>query len=313
MQKEKRLYRTRRGKAVNDIYDRYNALVEQALANAILPGDAVPNGDMIPMLLGNAMRYSLMAGGKRLRPVLLLAAYALKREDVSPALPFAAALEMIHTYSLIHDDLPAMDDDDLRRGKPTCHKVYGEAMAILAGDGLLNLAYETMAHAASRMGCTQAVFAMAAIARRAGVTGMVAGQSLDVSMEGTKPEMPLVTYIHHHKTADMITGAVEAGLLLAGGTDGELDAVSRYGYHTGIAFQIVDDLLDLQGEEKLLGKRTGMDQRHGKLTWPACVGADQAKMDAQAHMEKAVAALSIFEQKGNFLVHLAQSMLYRVQ
>ncbi len=298
---------------VNDLYGRYHTLVEEALASAVLPGEIVPKDDEVPQLLGNAMRYSLMAGGKRLRPVVLLAAYALKHEDVRPALPFAAALEMIHTYSLIHDDLPAMDDDDLRRGKPTCHKVFGEAMAVLAGDGLLNLAYETMANAAVQMHTGEAVSAMAVIARRAGVTGMVAGQSLDVSMEGTRPEISLVTYIHRHKTADMITGASEAGLLLAGGTQEELSAVSRYGYHAGVAFQIVDDLLDLQGEEKLLGKRTGMDEKHGKLTWPACVGIDQAKQDAQAHMEKAVAALSIFEQKGNFLAHLAQSMLHRVQ
>ncbi len=298
---------------VNETYDRYHAMVEDALARAIAPGQAVPGDEEVPGLLGQAMRYSLLAGGKRLRPVLLLAAYAVRQQDVTPALPFAAALEMIHTYSLIHDDLPAMDDDDLRRGKPTCHKVYGEAMAILAGDGLLNLAYETMADAAVKLNTKEAVSAMAAIARRAGVTGMVAGQSLDVSMEGAKPEISLVTYIHRHKTADMITGAVEAGLLLAGGTQEELAAVSRYGYHTGVAFQIVDDLLDLQGEEKLLGKRTGMDEKHGKLTWPACVGAAQAQKDAAEHMEKAVAALFLFEQKGNFLAYLAQSMLHRVQ
>ena len=295
------------------MYDRYHSLVEEALASSITPGQTVPGDVEIPGLLGKAMQYSLLAGGKRLRPVLLLAAYALKQEDVTPALPFAVALEMIHTYSLIHDDLPAMDDDDLRRGKPTCHKVFGEAMAILAGDGLLNFAYETMADAAVRLGTKEAAAAMAAIARRAGVTGMVAGQSLDVSMEGTAPEISLVTYIHRHKTADMITGAVEAGLLLAGGTQEELHAVSRYGYHTGVAFQIVDDLLDLQGEEKLLGKRTGMDEKHGKLTWPACVGVEKARQDAQEHMEKACNALFAFEQKGNFLAYLAQSMLHRVQ
>ncbi len=298
---------------VKETYNRYLRLVEDALENAVKAGPIVPRDDEIPELLGSAMRYSLLAGGKRLRPVLLLGAYALKQEDVTPALPFALALEMIHTYSLIHDDLPAMDDDDLRRGKLTSHKVYGEAMAILAGDGLLNLAYETMANAALKMGTREAVSAMAAIAGRAGVTGMVAGQSLDVSMEGKAPHVDLVTYIHRHKTADMILGAVEAGVLLAGCTETEQQAVRDYGLHTGVAFQIIDDLLDLQGEEKLLGKRTGMDEKHGKLTWPACVGVEKAFQDAKEHMDQALDAISSFKQRGNFLAYLAQSMLHRVQ
>ena len=294
-------------------YVAYQTLVENALASAILPGGTVPDENEIPGLLGQAMRYSLMAGGKRLRPVMLLSAYALKKEDVTPALPYAVALEMIHTYSLIHDDLPAMDDDDLRRGMPTCHKAYGEAMAILAGDGLLNMAYEVMLGAAVRLNTREAVSAASAIARRAGVTGMVAGQALDVSMEGQKPQASLVEYIHRHKTADMLTGAVEAGLTLAGGTGKELDAVRDYGFHMGVAFQIVDDILDLTGEEKLLGKRTGMDEKHGKLTWPACVGMEKAREDARLHVEAAVCSLSLFEQRGNFLAYLAQSMLHRVQ
>ncbi len=298
---------------MKELYVTYQTMVEGALASAIPLGETVPNDNEIPSLLGAAMRYSLMAGGKRLRPVMLLAAYALKKEDVSPALPYAAALEMIHTYSLIHDDLPAMDDDDLRRGKPTCHRVYGEAMAILAGDGLLNMAYETILKQAVKLASPEAVAAANIIARRAGVTGMVAGQSLDVSMEGQRPDISLVTYIHRHKTADMLTGAVEAGLALAGGTQAELNAVRDYGFHTGVAFQIVDDLLDIEGEEKLLGKRTGMDEKHGKLTWPACVGVEKAREDARLHVEAAVKVLSVFEQKGNFLVYLAQSMLHRVQ
>jgi len=298
---------------VKEIYVTYQALVEDALIKAIIPGDIVPVENEIPDLLGQAMRYSLLAGGKRLRPVLLLGAYALKMEDVIPALPYAIALEMIHTYSLIHDDLPAMDDDDMRRGKPTCHRVYGEAMAILAGDGLLNMAYESMLAQTMKLGTPAAIAAANAVANRAGVTGMVAGQSLDVSMEGQKPEISLVTYIHHHKTADMITGAVEAGLLLAGGTEAELQAVKSYGYHAGLAFQIADDLLDISGEEKLLGKKTGMDEKHGKLTWPACVGLKKAQEDALCHVEAAVQAVSLFEQRGNFLSYLAQSMLHRVQ
>ena len=298
---------------MDERYDAYRQLVERALEEAIRPGDTVPKGDQVPGLLGEAMRYSLLGGGKRLRPVLLLAAYALKSEDVTPALPYAVALEMIHTYSLIHDDLPAMDNDDLRRGRPTCHKVYGEAMAILAGDGLLNLAYETMLAQAMKLGTPEAVSAMAILAKRAGVTGMVAGQSLDVSMEGRAPEIALVTAIHRHKTADMITGAVEAGLTLAGCTEEELLAGSAYGYHAGLAFQIADDLMDLTGDEKLMGKRTGMDAKHQKLTWPACVGMEQARKDAQNHVAAAAEALSAFGKRGNFLSSLAQSMLHRVQ
>ncbi len=298
---------------MKETYVTYQTLVENALGSVILPGDTVPDENEIPGLLGKAMRYSLMAGGKRLRPVMLLSAYALKKEDVTPALPYAVALEMIHTYSLIHDDLPAMDDDDLRRGMPTCHRAYGEAMAILAGDGLVNMAYEVMLDAAEKLGTREAVSALSAIARRAGVTGMVAGQSLDVSMEGQRPEISLVNYIHRHKTADMIIGAVEAGLTLAGGTAAELDAIRDYGFHMGVAFQIVDDILDLIGEEKLLGKKTGMDEKHGKLTWPACVGMEKAREDARLHVEAAVKALSLFEQRGNFLAYLAQSMLHRVQ
>ncbi len=298
---------------MKETYVTYQAMVEDALLEAIRPGDTVPENDQIPGGLGRAMRYSLLAGGKRLRPVLLLGAYAIRKEDVSYALPYAVAMEMIHTYSLIHDDLPAMDDDDLRRGKPTCHKMYGEAVAILAGDGLLNMAYETMLKAALRLNTREAVEAVSAIARSAGVTGMVAGQTLDVTMEGQPPDISLVNYIHRHKTADMITGAVEAGLTLAGGTEAELRAVKAYGYHAGLAFQIADDLLDLNGDEKLLGKRTGMDQKSGKLTWPACVGPEKALADARHHVAEAQNALSLFEQKGNFLAYLAQSMLHRVQ
>jgi geranylgeranyl diphosphate synthase, type II len=298
---------------VKEMYVTYQTLVEEALDAAIRPGGTVPGDNEIPGLLGEAMRYSLMAGGKRLRPIMLLGAYALKKDDVTTALPYAVALEMIHTYSLIHDDLPAMDDDDLRRGMPTCHKAYGEAAAILAGDGLLNMAYEIMLKTAVRLQSHAAIKAAAAVARGAGVTGMVAGQSLDVSMEGHRPEISLVTYIHRHKTADMFVGAAEAGLALAGGTEEEQSAVRDYGVHMGVAFQIVDDLLDIMGEEKLLGKNTGMDEKHGKLTWPACVGVDKAREDARLHVEAAVRALSLFEQRGNFLAYLAQSMLHRVQ
>ena len=175
------------------------------------PAEGVP-----PQSLRSAMRYSLLLPGKRIRPVLLLAAYHLLREDWQSVLPYACALEMIHTYSLVHDDLPAMDDDALRRGKPTNHRVFGENMAILAGDGLLNMAYETMLNAPfTAEHPREAVNAMREIAMRAGVTGMIAGQTLDVKLEGHTPEVDSVRYIHLHKTADLLTAPVVAGLMLA--------------------------------------------------------------------------------------------------
>lgn len=267
----------------------------------------------IPETLKKAMLYSLEAGGKRLRPVLLLAAYGLLHEDVTSALPYACALEMIHTYSLIHDDLPAMDNDDLRRGKPTNHKMFGEAVAILAGDGLLNAAYELMLRTASQESSLSGLRAAEVIARRAGVTGMIAGQTLDVTLEGTEPTLEKVAYIHAHKTADLLTAPMEAGLLLAGASEKQLAAGRAYGYHLGLAFQMVDDLLDLEGDPVLLGKNVGMDATLGKLTWPSCVGEAQTRAEAAEHIDEAVKALAIYEEKANFLKGLAQSTLTRVQ
>lgn len=299
---------------MNAQYEAYRKQVEDYLAKVLPVSNAVPDEGQVPQLLGQAMNYSLLAGGKRLRPVLLLAAYGLCSDDVTLALPFCAGLEMIHTYSLIHDDLPAMDDDDLRRGRPTCHKVYGEAMAILAGDGLLNAAYETMLAGGLALGNDRrALEAIQLIAKRAGVTGMVAGQTLDVSMEGTPPEEKLVRYIHCHKTADLFTAPMEAGLCLGGAAPEKLAAGTAYGFHLGLAFQMVDDLLDLVGDEKVLGKRTNVDAAHGKLTWPSVYGEEKTRQDAKMHVEKAIQALHIFGEKGKFLEALAQSTLERVQ
>lgn len=172
---------------------------------------------------------------------------------------------------------PAMDNDDLRRGKPTNHKMFGEAVAILAGDGLLNAAYELMLRTASQESSLSGLRAAEVIARRAGVTGMIAGQTLDVTLEGTEPTLEKVAYIHAHKTADLLTAPMEAGLLLAGASEKQLAAGRAYGYHLGLAFQMVDDLLDLEGDPVLLGKNVGMDATLGKLTWPSCVGEAQTR------------------------------------
>ena len=284
----------------------YEQMVNQALAPQL------ESLGYMPEKLLQSMEYSLAAGGKRLRPVLLLAACDMAGGDLEKALPFACALEMIHTYSLIHDDLPAMDNDDLRRGKPTNHKVFGEDVAILAGDGLLSAAMELMLRAACAMPDTRGIRAAEVIARRAGVTGMVAGQTIDVTEEGSEPTMDKVSYIHAHKTADLLTAPLEAGLILAGADEAQVLQGIAYGYHTGMAFQIVDDLLDVVGDAALLGKNTGMDAALGKLTWVAVRGIDGARVDAAEHTRRAVEALESFGEAGGFLRTLAQTTLERV-
>ena len=231
----------------------YKAQLEAYLKNLPMAG--------APDRLREAMRYSLLNGGKRLRGCLLLAACELGGGDAEAALPFAAALEMIHAYSLIHDDLPAMDNDTMRRGKPTNHVVFGEALAILAGDALLTHAVEVMAAS----GHPNAFPALGEIIRAAGVGGMLAGQTLDVTNEGAEPDIRLVEEIHRGKTAALLTAPLTAGLILAGAEGALVEAGREYGFHLGMAFQIVDDLLDLEGDPALMGKTLGKDQEEGKL------------------------------------------------
>ncbi len=288
-------------------YEDYRAMVEAAL-----PAQLTGLGEIPPRLLA-PMRYSLCAGGKRLRPVLLLAACEAAGGTAEAAMPFACALEMIHTYSLIHDDLPAMDNDDLRRGKPTNHKVYGEAVAILAGDGLLSAAAELLARSALAFEDHRGTRAMAAILHRAGVTGMVAGQTMDVTGEGETPTMEKVAYIHAHKTADLLTAPMEAGLLLAGRNEEEVAAGQQYGYHLGLAFQMVDDVLDVAGDAASLGKSVGKDEKEGKLTWVAVRGLEATRADALSQVDAALGALRQLPFETKFFQDLAQSTLNRVQ
>ncbi|MBE5769135.1 MAG: polyprenyl synthetase family protein [Clostridiales bacterium] len=291
-------------------YQEYQQMVEDALH-----GQLASLGE-IPALLLDAMDYSLKAGGKRLRPVLLLAACDMAGGSLEEALPYACALEMIHTYSLVHDDLPAMDNDDLRRGKPTNHKVFGEGMAILAGDGLLSAAMELMLRQAVRGGEMRFVRAAEAIARRCGVTGMVAGQTVDVTSEGKTPDEDTVRYIHAHKTADLITAPIEAGLLLAGACAEDVQSGVEYGYGLGMAFQMVDDILDHEGDPALMGKTLGKDAAAGKLTWVALRGLEGAHEDARKAVAGAVDALHGMKNQNwdiNFLETLAQSTINRVQ
>ncbi|MBQ7455538.1 MAG: polyprenyl synthetase family protein [Clostridia bacterium] len=282
-------------------YEFFRRAVEETLQGAV-PCD-------VPEPLRGAMRYSLLAGGKRLRPVLLLASFALLEQDLTPALSFAAALEMVHTYSLIHDDLPAMDNDDLRRGKPTCHKVYGEGMAVLAGDGLLSLAFETMAQSDH----PRALPALRELALRCGTRGMVAGQCMDLAAEESGGDAETLRYIHAHKTADLLTAPVAMGLILAGADEAQLAAGRAFGQNLGFAFQIVDDILDVTAETAALGKTAGKDAQENKCTWVSMHGLEQARADAARYTEAAVSQLSIFGEEAEFLRTLARQALVRVQ
>ena len=286
-------------------YDEYRALTENALCPMLASLGEIPDR------LLEAMRYSLEAGGKRLRPVMLLAACDMAGGDVGMALPFACAIEMIHTYSLIHDDLPAMDNDDLRRGKPTSHKVFGEGLAILAGDGLLNAAAELMARSALRIADSRGIRATEIIMRHAGVTGMIAGQTRDVLSEGLTPEKELVAYIHSHKTADLLEAPMEAGLALAGADESQIRAGYEYGLHLGLAFQMTDDLLDVKGDAALMGKNTGMDSALNKMTWIALRGVEGTERDAAEQAELAEKALDRLPWESGFFRELAREITVR--
>ena len=288
-------------------FNEYRRIIDEALIPTLSSlGD-------IPSPLWEAMSYSLEAGGKRIRPALLLAACEMAGGDDETALPFACALEMIHTYSLIHDDLPAMDNDDLRRGQPTNHKVFGENVAILAGDGLLNAAAEVMAASAVKIGDLRGIRAMEIIMRHAGVTGMIAGQSEDVTSEGQDPKEDIVRYIHEHKTADLLEAAVEAGLALAGAGEDEIDAGREYALHIGLAFQMTDDLLDVTGSADRMGKSAGKDQEQNKMTWVALKGAEGTAEDARKEIELAKKALQGLPWDTDFFAAFADSLWGRAQ
>ncbi len=258
-----------------------------------------------PEPLRSAMEYSLLAGGKRIRPVMLLAACEAFGGSVEEALPFACALEMIHTYSLIHDDMPEMDDDDLRRGKPTNHKVYGQGMALLAGDGLLSWAFETMLAGASAS--EKHLHAMRAMARAAGVSGMVSGQCRDLKQRPENGEEELYR-LCAEKTGALLSGAAEAGAAVAGADEATWLRMRRYGEALGVSFQIKDDLLDIEGDAALLGKATHMDERRGKMTYPHLLGLDRAKRVME---EQTALALDLLGTDAPFLTELTRQLLKR--
>lgn len=284
----------------------YAAMVEKCLPDALMSLGDIPKRLLEPML------YSITSGGKHIRGTLLLSSCEALGGNIDEALPYAAALEMIHCYSLIHDDLPAMDNDDLRRGKPTCHKAFGEDMAILAGDGLLSAAGEILLRESCKCPDSRGARAGYAIFRRAGVTGMAAGQTVDVTSGSEKCSTQLVEYIHLHKTADLLTAPVEAGMILAGADEKTLACGRKYGRNLGITFQIVDDILDVCGDEAVVGKKVRKDRDESKQTWVRAVGIDEARKDAEECTRKAKDACAIFDKDG-FFADLAEKMLIRVK
>ncbi|MBN1476604.1 polyprenyl synthetase family protein [Candidatus Sumerlaeota bacterium] len=275
----------------------------------------VPSAETTPTALHAAMRHSLFAGGKRLRPALVLeSARAAGLDPPTPALPVAAALEMIHTYSLIHDDLPCMDDDDLRRGRPTCHVVHGEAMAILAGDALLTLAFTHLGEAAQRGLIPAAALPriVTTLGRCAGTPGgMVAGQVLDIEGEGKELDASAVDAIHRHKTGALIEASCVCGGLVAEPPEGIVKALSQYGRALGLAFQIVDDILDATSTCVALGKTAGKDIAQGKATYVSVHGLEAARAEAKHQAEQARGALASLGERGEPLASLVDFVIQR--
>ena len=260
--------------------------------------------------LNDAMLYSLMAGGKRVRPVLLLETCRMCGGDITLALPFACAVEMVHTYSLIHDDLPCMDDDDLRRGKPTNHKVYGEATAVLAGDGLLTAAFEVMLEEGKSLPAERVLAAAACLGKAAGGRGMVGGQTLDMAAEGHMLTVDELKELYGLKTGALIAAAAEMGCILAGGTQEQQEAVVRYAQKIGLAFQVQDDVLDVEGDETKLGKPIGSDMRSEKNTYVTLKGLESCKELIEQLTDQALEALEGFEES-DFLRWLALQLAGR--
>ena len=273
----------------------------------------LPSEDTPPPSVHRAMRYSVLAGGKRLRPILVIAGAELVGAPPSSVMPTACALEMIHTYSLIHDDLPAMDDDDYRRGRLTNHKVFGDAIAILAGDALLTLAFQLVAQNAALPGMDAKVVcdAVAEIAEAAGTAGMVGGQVVDIESEGKAIPPETLEYIHTHKTAALLRASLSVGVRLGGGDAAALAAIGDAGQSLGLAFQIVDDILDVEGSLEALGKTAGSDARKQKATYPALHGVDASRREARRLIERAKSRLAVFGARSAPICALADFVVER--
>lgn len=275
--------------------------------------ELLPPAEEPPATLHEAMRYSLFAGGKRVRPVLALLAAEACGAEVAPAVRPAAALELVHTYSLVHDDLPAMDDDDLRRGRPTNHMVFGEATAILAGDGLLTLAFEVLARhpEGDELGARRAE-AVLLVARASGTAGMVGGQEMDLRSEGTVATLAELEGIHRRKTCALLEASVGLGGVLGGADASTRGILARYGAAVGLAFQITDDVLDVTGDAAQLGKTPGKDARDGKVTYPALLGVADSRSRARSLSAEAVEAVAPLGARGEWLAAMALFVVERL-
>ena len=263
-----------------------------------------------PTIIHRAMRYSVFAGGKRVRPILCLEAARIFTADVAPILPVACALEFIHTYSLIHDDLPALDNDDLRRGQPTCHKQFGEAMAILAGDGLLTLAFETLA--AAPLTAEPRVAIIHTIASGAGtIDGMVGGQVADLEAERQRVTAETLEYIHRSKTAALICASVVSGAIAGGASPDDVARLRAFGQQIGWAFQVTDDILDVEESSEALGKTAGKDQAQQKATYPALFGLEKSHEFARQLATRAIAELDAFGERAAHLRQLGDFLVLR--
>jgi geranylgeranyl diphosphate synthase type II len=275
----------------------------------------LPKKEEFTLNLHKAIQHSLFAGGKRIRPILSIASFETVGGKGERILPFACALEMIHTYSLIHDDLPAMDNDDYRRGQPSCHKVFGEAIAILAGDGLLTEAFKLMTnqpakdHPSSDRGLILDL--INEVAQAAGVLGMVGGQVADIESEGKAVDLPTVQYIHTHKTGAMILASVRVGAKLGGAKEEILKALTRYGESLGLAFQVADDILNVEGKAALMGKKTGSDLSKGKATYPSVLGVEESKKRTRELVRLAVDALKLLGPEADPLREIARFVVAR--
>jgi geranylgeranyl diphosphate synthase type II len=287
--------------------DERKTLVDKALQK-FMPNPSGLASDVI-----KAMNYSLFAGGKRIRPILCIAGAEAVGGSADSVVPVACAIELIHTYSLIHDDLPVMDNDDFRRGKPTNHTVFGEAVALLAGDGLLTLAFNLMAgYGAEKEVEKKALLRVIdLIASAAGYRGMVGGQVVDIIYEGKEPDATVVEYIHRHKTAALISVSVTAGTILAGGNEDEEKAMNSYGQQIGLAFQIADDILNIEGDRKAMGKGTGSDKEKGKITYPSVFGTAESKTIQKELIENAIESLKKFDTRAEPLRDLARYIINR--
>lgn len=272
----------------------------------------MPKEDEFPQRLHKAMRYSIFAGGKRIRPILVIATAELFKKTAERVINVACAIELIHTYSLIHDDLPAIDNDDMRRGMLTCHKKYGEALAILSGDAILTKAFHIMSTPSdANQSLSSILKAVQEIAMAAGSAGMVGGQVIDIESEGEEIEFPVLEYIHIHKTGKLIRACCRIGAIMVDAEESGLASITKYGEAVGLAFQIADDILDVEGDKKTVGKNIGGDVEKGKATYPSILGIEESKRRARELVSIALESLKDFDESAEPLRAIARYIVER--